>query len=263
MKRTLVLLLALASASSVFAAAHVTTLERVNLRAAPAIADNVIRTLDVGESLRVVGSRGDWLHVQTSSDEAGWVNAAYVAPPPAPIIDRRVKCSIQKEVGNLLGEDLYFVQAFAVAFGRGPAAVSERFSISSLNVVGSTRLDDEAYARFVQFVRNQSGEPCGPAGYRDPYDRVPRVDVIESPDIVARVGRCSIHQTMRVFNGFDEYAYQGSVKTPAGTDTAASYRYTVSAENVFMGDAPLAGDLWALLEFVKSELRANDRCEAR
>jgi tetratricopeptide (TPR) repeat protein len=58
----------------------VVTAEALNLRAGPGTDYEVIRILKRGETLTVLGktSNGDWLHVRTSRQEEGWVNASYV-----------------------------------------------------------------------------------------------------------------------------------------------------------------------------------------
>jgi tetratricopeptide (TPR) repeat protein len=56
------------------------TVEALNLRAGPGIEYKIIRTLKRGETLTVLGKtpNGYWLHVRTSRQEEGWVNASYV-----------------------------------------------------------------------------------------------------------------------------------------------------------------------------------------
>ena len=58
----------------------VVTAEALNLRVGPDPEYEIIRKLKGGDTLTVLGrtSKGDWLHVRTSKQEEGWVNAAYV-----------------------------------------------------------------------------------------------------------------------------------------------------------------------------------------
>ncbi len=58
----------------------VVNVEALNLRAGPGIEYRIIRTLEGGEILTVLGRtpNGDWLHVRTPRLEEGWVNASYV-----------------------------------------------------------------------------------------------------------------------------------------------------------------------------------------
>jgi len=58
----------------------VVTAEALNLRAGPGIGYAIIRTLTGGEALTLLGrtSNGYWLHVITSKQEEGWLNASYV-----------------------------------------------------------------------------------------------------------------------------------------------------------------------------------------
>ena len=60
----------------------------LNLRAQP-VSGAVLRTLDDGEELTLVGRQGDWVQVRASDGVTGWVSAEYISEQgsSAPVVD--------------------------------------------------------------------------------------------------------------------------------------------------------------------------------
>ena len=263
------------------------TTARLNLRRTPEVnTENIVRTLPRGERLRVIAKRGEWLQVETRARVVGWVSRAFVRPSAsrqkqgaaatgeidstprsspataAPAVDMRIRCEMLQTRDDLGGEYRYIVQAFATRGGGTRHAVSEQFAISAHGIPRSEGPDDETYKRFVTFVREHAGAPCGNAAQRDPNATVPPLKVIEAPDVVAYEGRCKVRLSTRLNHGFVEDALQATVRS-GGVEHSVTYRYAISAENLPMGDQPLSGDEWLLLEHVKQEARLSDVCRSR
>ena len=56
--------------------------EEVNLRSGPGTRYSAEWVLSRGFPLKVVGRRGDWLHVRTSDGVEGWVTGVVARPMP-------------------------------------------------------------------------------------------------------------------------------------------------------------------------------------
>ncbi len=61
-----------------------------NLRIKPSPRAELVRRAHENEPFRVVGERGEWLHVRDSSDESAWINARLIDGKPAVVVVRDV-----------------------------------------------------------------------------------------------------------------------------------------------------------------------------
>lgn len=61
-----------------------------NLRIKPSRQAELVRLAHENEPFRVVGERGEWLHVRDSSDDSAWISARVIDGKPAVVVVRDV-----------------------------------------------------------------------------------------------------------------------------------------------------------------------------